>query len=181
LVASGPECALTLRSRRPSTAWHLGREALAGIMHLAAQAPIRGGRLSSNVRAHAKPKLGSPRFLRVIAQLSLARTAFSLAPESHAARTAGALRGHLDQSSRKAGASASREPSALEGWRYRFRFPAALPRLGPAARPLAGGESSALGAESSAGSPPRPLAVATAFVVGSQGLGLSPCEENNAT
>jgi hypothetical protein len=44
---------LTLRSRRPSTAWHLGREPVVHIIGLAAQAPIRGGRLSSNVRPHS--------------------------------------------------------------------------------------------------------------------------------
>ena len=44
------ERGLTLRSRRPSTAWHLGREPASVIIRLAAQAPIRSGRLSSNVR-----------------------------------------------------------------------------------------------------------------------------------
>jgi hypothetical protein len=35
-----------------STAWHLGRAAVVHIIGLAAQAPIRGSRLSSNVRRH---------------------------------------------------------------------------------------------------------------------------------
>ena len=46
------QCCLTLRSSRPTPAWHLARQALTVIIRLAGQAPHRRGRLSSNVRQH---------------------------------------------------------------------------------------------------------------------------------
>ena len=49
---SAPQCGLTLRSSGPPPAWRLGREASQVIVRLAAQAPIRRGPLSSNVRPH---------------------------------------------------------------------------------------------------------------------------------
>ena len=43
---------LTLRSSGPPPAWHLAREALWSIVHLAGQVPFRRRPLSSNVRPH---------------------------------------------------------------------------------------------------------------------------------
>ena len=48
-----PRCCLTLRSTRPRAACRLGREAGKAIIGLAAQAPHRTGRVTSNVRQHS--------------------------------------------------------------------------------------------------------------------------------
>ncbi len=83
------ERSLTLRSRRPSTAWHLGREPVVHIIGLAAQAPTRGGRLSSNVRQRRN---------------TVCRTAHSSSPpplSSAHARRAARLPIHLAPSTRR--------------------------------------------------------------------------------
>ena len=50
LLLNRRKCGLTLRSSGPPPGWHLGREPSSVIIRLAAQAPIRRGPLSSNVR-----------------------------------------------------------------------------------------------------------------------------------
>ena len=66
-VALASGCGITRRSRRPPAAGHLGRQASLPIIRLAAQAPSRWWRLTSNVRprvaaaTHAKTEKSKAR------------------------------------------------------------------------------------------------------------------------
>jgi hypothetical protein len=59
LAAVHKQCCLTLRSSRPTPAWHLARRPVWFIIRPAGQAPSRRGRLSSNVRPLGHSQLGA--------------------------------------------------------------------------------------------------------------------------